>query len=263
MGTLSALLLVTPVFGLALSPPPSTLAPGNVNAAIHATLAPGAASLHHALPPLQAAATDEAAEPSDEGDEADEADGDDGGEIGMGEYAALMRRRAEIMSIHKPLGIATWAAMGITLGLGFIQNANLYGPFASLENTPCVTGDGIIFGESQCGGVPWLHLTSAMVTTGLYAATFALSLLMPDPDNLDEGDSAYASNLRLHKVLRWVHFVGMIAQLALGIVIANGDAFGLDRANDYDALQALTLTHMGIGLVTFGAMTWAGAMFVL
>jgi hypothetical protein len=100
-----------------------------------------------------------------------------------------------------------------------------------------------------------------MITTALYAATFTLSLMMPDPDGLDEGDSDYAKNLRMHKILRWVHFVGMISQLALGVVIANAESFGLDRANDFGTLQALSATHMAIGLVTFGALTWAGAIF--
>ena len=73
-----------------------------------------------------------------------------------------------------------------TVVLGLFQYINLYG-FGALEDTPCVSGNGIIFGESQCSGVPVVHLTSAMLTTALYTATFTLSLMMPDPDGLDEG----------------------------------------------------------------------------
>jgi hypothetical protein len=84
---------------------------------------------------------------------------------------------------------------------------------------------------------------------------------MPDPDNLSEGMGKFASTLRLHKTLRWVHFGGMVAQALIGIVIANG-LLGLDRANDYGTLQALATAHLGIGLVTWGAMTWAGSLMV-
>jgi hypothetical protein len=53
----------------------------------------------------------------------------------------------------------------------------------------------------------------------------------------------------------------MVAQALIGIVIANG-LLGLDRANDYGTLQALATAHLGVGLVTWGAMTWAGALMV-
>jgi hypothetical protein len=63
----------------------------------------------------------------------------------------------------------------------------------------------------------------------------------------------------MHKLLRWVHFGGMLAQIALGIVIAN-DIGGLDRANDYDTLQTLATVHLATGVITYGALTWAGAL---
>ncbi|RLB50663.1 MAG: hypothetical protein DRJ42_18390 [Deltaproteobacteria bacterium] len=261
MEPFTALLLVTPLFGLSLTPPPAALAPSALSQAVSQPAAFAAA-----LPPLQveAAGADEGAAPSDEAEESDDADGAQEADEGISreQYGAMMRQRADIATIHKPLGIATWASMLMTLTLGFFQWHNLYGPFQSLEDTPCVTGDGIIFGESQCSGTPWVHLSSAMLTTALYATTFTLSLMMPDPDGLDEGEGAYASNLRTHKALRWVHFVGMVSQLALGIVIANAESFGMDRANDYDTLQALSAVHMGLGVVTFGALTWSGAMFL-
>jgi len=274
MGMLTALLLATPVFGLALTPPPVALSPGVVAAGISQPAFIGG------LPPLQVRGDDDEEEEEDvveeeeeaeeldeadeaeeeEADEADAPDEDGGSGVSMEEYGAMMRQRADISTIHKPVGIATWASMAVTLLLGGFQFHNLYG-FGALEDTPCVTGEGIIFGESQCSGTPYVHLTSAMITTALYATTFTLSLMMPDPDGLDEGDSDYASNLRTHKILRWVHFVGMISQLALGVVIANSESFGLDRANDFGTLQALSAVHMGLGLVTWGALTWAGALF--
>lgn len=242
MGTLTALLAATPIFGLALSPPAGGLSP--------ATIA--------SLPPLQVASGVEA-DPTP-GEEAD--DVEVGGDDDMAAYARTLRERAEVASTHRILGISTWAAMAGTLILGGIQYHNLYGTFSDLEDTPCVTGDAV-FGQGQCSGTPWPHLISALATTALYSATFVTSLLMPDPGGADEGDSEYARNLRLHKALRWVHFGGMVAQIALGILVANSDRFGLDRANDYGTLQALSTVHMGIGIVTWGAMTWAGALMVL
>jgi hypothetical protein len=98
------------------------------------------------------------------------------------------------------------------------------------------------------------------LTTGLYAATFSVSLMMPGPDDLSSGEGEFASTLRTHKFLRWVHLGGMVAQALLGIAVANSSVFGLDRANDYDTLQMLATVHLGAGLVTYGALTWAGAL---
>lgn len=236
MGSLAALLAATPMFGLALAPPDGVPTP---------------AALWAGISPMQVAADEEELE---EG--LDEEDDGGGGAQDMAEYASILRERANVISLHKPLGIATWASMTATVILGGIQYHNLYGLFSSQGGTPCEEG-GAIFGQGQCSGTPWPHLISALMTTGLYGATFVTSLMMPQPDGADEGESEYAQNLRLHKLLRWVHFGGMIAQMALGILIANADRFGLDRANDYGTLQALSTVHMTVGLVTWGALGWA------
>jgi hypothetical protein len=172
------------------------------------------------------------------------------------DYAAQIKERNALIKIHRPLGIATSAAMTAAVVLGTIQYYNLYGFFDDIGENPCVTGDAI-FGQGQCRGTPWPHLLAAGVTTGLYAATFTVSLMMPDPDDLSSGKGEFAQTLRMHKFLRWVHFGGMVLQAVLGIVIAN-DVF--DRANDYDTLQALATVHLASGLVTYGALSWAGAL---
>ena len=59
-----------------------------------------------------------------------------------------------------------------------------------------------------------------------------------------------------------MHLSGMIAQLLLGVFVANAEHFGFDRANHYRGLRALATVHLGIGLVTYGALTWAGALYV-
>ena len=293
MGSLTALVLATPVFGFSLAPPsalPLYVSPFSDGAFAVPSAVASAGGYADGVRNAQDRDDDEAEEEEDldreedeaeaEGAEADDLDLDPedieeievdlgGGEeeedessVDMAEYGRMIQERADLTAIHRPLGIATWAAMGITLLLGGIQYHNLYGFFGSLEDTPCVQGDAI-FGQGQCSGTPWAHLISSMVTTALYTATFTVSTLMPDPGDLDEGDSDYASNLRTHKILRWIHFGGMLAQLALGVIIANSENFGLDRANDFGTLQALSTVHMALGLVTFGAMTWAGALFVL
>ncbi len=172
----------------------------------------------------------------------------------MQAYANALQRRAKVAKVHRPLGIATWAAMGLTSVFGVIQFYNLYGA-RKLEDTPCVVGNAIL-GQGQCSGTPAWHSGLARATGVLYAATFTLSLLMPDP-GISKGDSEYARNLRKHKTLRWVHFAGMITQVALGVFIANADRYGLDRANDYGAMRRLSIVHAATGTITFGAMTWA------
>lgn len=176
------------------------------------------------------------------------------------EYAAQLRQRADIMPVHRAFGIATWVSMLATVTLGMIQYYNLYGFFGGVEDSGCVQGNAV-FGQDQCWGQPWVHRVAWITTSALYATTFTLSLTMPDPDHLDQGDSDYANNLRTHKALRWGHFAGMLAQVFLGLAISQ-NWFGLDRANDFGALQALATVHQVIGLGTFGMLTAAGVMML-
>jgi hypothetical protein len=261
MPSLAVLLVATPVFGLSLQPP--TIEPIADLAGIVAV-----ADLHALSPKaLRALAQDE-----DEGsgggtvddagdggdDQADEAAEDEGGGDDQAQYLADVKRRNALTKVHRPLGLATWAAMTATLALGIIQYYNLYGFFAGQGDNPCVTGDAI-FGQDQCTGAPWPHRIGWITTTALYSATFTVSLLMPDPDDLANTKGEFGDTLRMHKLLRWVHFGGMLAQLALGLIISQ-NLFDLDRANDYDTLQTLATVHMATGIVTYGALTWAGAL---
>lgn len=261
------LVFATPVFGFALTPPDGVLPsppPGSL------LRVPILAQLGDAEEGSETDAVDEGAPDPDEADEADAApsetaelpavQAEDDGPTEMEQYASQLRERQELGSIHRALGIATWASMLITNVLGAIQFHNLYGGGGGLEDTPCVQGNAV-FGQEQCWGTAWPHRIAAIATTALYTTTFAFSLFMPDPDNAAEGDSAFAQNLRIHKALRWVHLVGMVAQVFLGIASAS-NLFGLDRANDFEAQQALAGVHMGVGLATFAALTAAGALMV-
>lgn len=261
MTSLAALLLATPVFGFVLEAPAVeslTQVPALVSAGPQ-SIGPG---LIAAVPtgPHAYLLLDEEEGGGAEGGSSDGAEADEGGSGGsaddeQAQYVREVKERNALAEIHRPLGIATWAAMTATLALGFIQYYNLYGFFAGKGDNPCVKGDAV-FGQDQCTGFPWPHALGAGVTTGLYAATFTVSLMMPDPDDFANAKGEYAEKVRLHKLLRWVHFGGMLAQIGLGIVIANAG----DRANDYETLQTLATVHLAAGVVTYGALTWAGAL---
>ncbi len=175
--------------------------------------------------------------------------------------ADLVRQRNRIKKVHKNFGIATWSAMTVAVAAGFIQFYNQYGWWQSQSTNPCVTGDAI-FGQRQCSGTPTFHLTFGVITAALYFTTFGLSFAMPDPLGVSEGDSKFARKLRAHKALRWVTFAGMLAQIGLGLVVANPEWFALDRANNYNTLRALSTAHLSVGLATWGALTAQGALMV-
>lgn len=264
MTSLAALLLATPVFGFVLEAPavePLMQVPALMSAGPQ-SISPGFVSAVPTGPRTYLLLQEEegdAADDSSDGVEADESvDGISPARAAQYEhenYIREVKERNALAEIHRPLGIATWAAMTVTIALGFIQYYNLYGFFAGKGDNPCVKGDAV-FGQDQCTGFPWPHALAAGVTTGLYAATFTVSLMMPDPDDFANAKGEYAEKVRLHKLLRWVHFGGMLAQIGLGIVIANAG----DRANDYDTLQTLATVHLAAGVVTYGALTWAGAL---
>jgi hypothetical protein len=226
------LVLATPIFGLSLTLDPTFAA------------APSAmtAPLLFAVDVAPEAVADEAeTEPS---------------------VAELMAQRARFGRIHQIMGITTWSAMTVTVVLGWLQYANLYGHFAPLEDTRCVQGDAFFRGgpRDPCTQQPLPHLISAAATGALYYTTFALSYFLPDPLGLDEGNSRSARRLRQHKRLRWAHFAGMATQIIFGAFVANADRFGLDRTNDYRALQALATAHLMTGLATYATLTWAGTI---
>jgi hypothetical protein len=175
--------------------------------------------------------------------------------------ADLIRKRNKIKKVHKWFGITSWSLMTLSVASGFVQFYNQYGWWRSQATNPCVQGNAV-FTQKACSGVPTAHLVLNTLTSAAYFTTFGLSFAMPDPLKVSEGNSDFARKLRTHKVLRWVTFAGMIAQIGLGIASANSEWFGLDRANDYKALRGIATAHMAVSLVTYGAMTWAGAIMI-
>ncbi|MCC6877416.1 MAG: hypothetical protein IT378_24130 [Sandaracinaceae bacterium] len=270
---MTALVLATPLFGLGLfQPAPLPAAPSGSLLRMPVMLQVGAGEPSGEVPEEQAPGEPEAVEAPAETPAAPTPEEAARAEVAqtataqadsaaeMRRFADEIRHRQQIADVHRVFGIATWSSMLLTGVLGFIQYFNHYGFFASRDSTPCVTGSAV-FGQDQCWGTSWVHRVSAIATTALYGTTFSLSLLMPDPNHADQGSSAFADHLRTHKVLRWVHFGGMLAQIFLGLAIGQ-NWFGLDRANDYGALQALATVHQLIGWGTFGVLTAAGALMV-
>ncbi len=175
--------------------------------------------------------------------------------------ADLIRKRNKIKKVHKWFGITTWALTTLTVAAGFVQFYNQYGWWKSQATNPCVQGSAWP-NQNQCSGVPTAHLTLSALSATAFFTTFGLSFAMPDPLKVSEGDSKFARQLRAHKALRWVTFAGFIAQIGLGVVAANSEWFGIDRANNYKTLRAISSAHLAVGVVTWGALTAQGALMV-
>lgn len=241
MGPLTALALATPIFGFSLAPPDLS-------------------ALSQAALPAAEVATAVSLEASAEADASAEASA---APTDQATYLKQLRKRAKIAKVHRTLGITTWAATVLAVAGGTVQYRNLYGaPFATdLADTPCVQGNAWP-NQEQCYGAPLFHAITGFTAGGLYFTTMALAWAMPDPDKASEGDSKFAKNVRMHKLLRWVHLTGMLTQMVLGIVIAN-PGLGLDRSEDYDTLKKLAGVHLASGYITLGALTWAGTIMLL
>lgn len=238
MPGLAALLLATPLVSMQLHAP--TLQPGPWFAP------PPSVSADLVLPELLqvAAARSTSAEDEEEA-----------------RYAASVRERQELGQIHRAMGIVTWSSMTVTVLLGFIQFYNLYGIGAGQDDNPCATG-GAVFGQDQCWGTPYPHLVSSVITTALYSSTLAMSLglLLNDPNQVLTGSGAYSDRIRAHSVLALIHLAGMIAQVVIGVGLAN-NWFG-DRANDYSSMQTVAAVHQVIGWTTWLALGAAGAIML-
>jgi hypothetical protein len=260
MGPLTALLLATPIFGLSLTAPALDALP--ISAAPIAQLE---LSEEGELDGELDSDADERSDseatdtnPDSERDDAERAKPAPAQDKAT--YLKQLRKRARLAKIHRTLGITTWVLTGVASIAGTIQWRNMYK--GDLGTNPCVTGDAWL-GERQCYGTPWFHALTGFAAGAAYFTTLGFAIAMPDPDNASEGKSKYAKTLRTHKILRWVHLTGMVAQMVLGIVIANPKISGLDRTNDYDKQKTLSIVHLTSGWVTTAALSWAGTIMLL
>ena len=253
----TALILATPLFGLSLTPPTldgAMLGTPDIVVDVAASLPmPGLLQVRDGSPDDEALAAEsggsvpEVQAPSAAAQAEEDA-----------RYSADVARRREVGQVHRALGIATWIAMTANLVVGMFQYNDLYGFGAGQDRNPCASGNGLILNE--CYGDPYAHIISATTTSVLYGATFILSLAMPDPNQASEGNGEFAQRLRIHEVLRWIHSIGMLAQIVIGAMLSNG-VFG-DRANNYGTLEAVAAVHQTIGWVTWGALTGAAAVML-
>ncbi len=176
------------------------------------------------------------------------------------ETAGQLAQRAQIRDIHRAFGIATWISLAGTLVFGGIQLRDEYGPFASDQSqTPCNQNDAAFGGTTFCyQEVPVPHLVSALVSSVLYYTTFTLSFFMPDPLGFADSPGWAGERLRVHKILRWFHFAGMVITSLFGAITANLDPTSVQFAER----QALAITHFALGATTFALLS-AAAMVIL
>ncbi|MCZ7679604.1 MAG: hypothetical protein M5U28_12915 [Sandaracinaceae bacterium] len=207
------------------------------------------------------AADDTAEAPSpEEAAEAAEPDRAPSGPSNANETAGQLAQRAQIRDIHRAFGIATWISLAGTLVFGGIQLRDEYGPFASApDQTPCFQNDAAFGGTTFCyQDAPVPHLVSALVSSVLYYTTFTLSFFMPDPLGFADSPGWAGERLRIHKILRWLHFGGMVVTSLFGAITANLDPTSVQFAER----QALAITHFALGATTFALLS-AAAMVIL
>jgi hypothetical protein len=159
----------------------------------------------------------------------------------------LLRQRARLTRVHRSLGIATWASLGVTTVLGTMLAINQPTWFG---NGLCNNTDGYaVLGDFGCGPLPFFHEASAFITLSLYATTGGFALAMPDPEHASVGTDGRAVRLRWHKAMAWIHVIGMVVEPLLGIASL--------LSIPSDAQLALRTIHLGVGYVTFAALTTA------
>jgi hypothetical protein len=285
MGTLTALLFATPLFGFTVTAPEGATTPAPrieiaAPAAVHearetvasskelgkeggeATPAPAPASTSvegrepvvapppPPPPPEPTPVTTTAA--MDEAPAAEDADE----ETALEALTTQGERRVQLRRTHRAMGIVTWLAMTATLTLGAIQFADEYGS-GEYDQTRCALGNPIL-GEANCS-TPYAHIFGIAATAASYATTFGLSIALARAGGSEgAGSSGLARRLRMHRALRWVHLAGMASQLVTGIVAANiGSA-----EDEFDARRGLGIYHLVIGSITWVALTWAGATMI-
>ena len=145
--------------------------------------------------------------------------------------------------------------------LGAISFHDRYGFAGRYEDTPCAQGNAVWNG--YCEGTVWPHAIAGGITTTLYVTTSMLGMFMPDPLHVSEQPDARGARIRLHTTIRWVTTSLIIAQALLGLFISNADDwFGIERSQEFDTLQALSITHMALGVGAVVSLSAQGAVMI-
>ena len=230
MSSLAALMLATPVFGFALTPPV------------------------YAAPSLSHTTTMQIAEASEPTQDAVEEATDEQ----LARRLATRRAMAEWMT---GLGIASLGALVTTHVLGAVHFHDHFGFSGSYQDTPCSRGVAVM--QEYCEGTFWPYTIASASSAALYVSTAMLGWFMPDPLAASEQPNARGERIRAHRAMRWVTSGLLIANALLGAFISLSDEwFGMDPRNDFEALQALSATRLGLGIASIGSLTAQGAIML-
>lgn len=139
------------------------------------------------------------------------------------ELTQALARRRSLLNLHQAGGITLLAAMAATVVVGQLNYDDKYG------------------GGGDTGKYRFTHQALGYGTAGIFAATGLLALFAPSPfDKPLRLDTA-----TLHKMSMLVATVGMVSQVALGILTAHRE--GQISQRDF------ALAHQIIGYTTFAA----------
>ncbi|MDQ3032356.1 MAG: hypothetical protein M3Y87_08080 [Myxococcota bacterium] len=159
------------------------------------------------------------------------------------------------------LGVAAVLSMTTANVFGAISFSDRYGFRGSYEETPCAQGNAVL--PEYCEGTVWPQAIAGGLTTTLYVTASMLGMFMPDPLHVGDSPGPLGERIRVHRILRIFTSTLVIAQALLGLAINHADEwFGLDRRQDFGAMQALSATHLGLGLAAITSLAAQGAVMV-
>lgn len=191
------------------------------------------------LPSVDATSAGARAQPTDE----DEEDA---------RIAAGMAERQRLRPWHILFGNLTWAASNVATLLGFITFHDRYGFDGNPLSAGCA-GPSPIFGDTCArGSVPIAHVVAVTALTLFYGSSFTIGAVMPDPLGVGEGTSEHATEINVHRALRWTSLAIMALQIVLGAISQNVEF------SDFGADRAMAATHLALGTVSWGVLTAQG-----
>lgn len=138
------------------------------------------------------------------------------------------KRREKLANAHQILGYTTLALLTATMVLGQINAVDFLSN--RLSSQPML----------------WSHRVLSIATTATYLSTFILAMMMrrpPDEDG-DEGYEGFDSS-RWHRILAWIHGIGMSLLVLGGILNAH-----IIPSNTIGK-TIFTVSHLAIGYVTW------------
>lgn len=148
------------------------------------------------------------------------------------EHERKVRLRRRVLTLHQGFGFTTLALLAVTLVIGQLNYLDKY-------------GGGDLTGRYQ----PY-HLTLAITSSAMFAATGSLALIAPNPFKKEYK----ADRAMLHKVMMALATAGMAAQLVMGPISSRLDG-SLNQRN-------LALGHLVTGYATWAFMATGMLAFV-